>query len=121
MTASSVSTLDDEAVQDWDQFLLRFTKWQDTLGARVFPAVLECLQEPYEDRPMIDKLRRLEQLGLLLSFDEWQRARAIKNHFAHDYPEDAALKAAFLNEAVETAEMLDEITQHLHPTVQRLI
>lgn len=53
MTASALRLLNDEAVQDWDQFILRFTKLQDTMGARLFPALLDYLQEPYEDRPML--------------------------------------------------------------------
>ena len=40
LSPQSVSALDDEAVQDWDQFILRFTKLQDAMGARLFPALL---------------------------------------------------------------------------------
>jgi len=63
ITASNLSTMSDETVQDWDQFVLRYTKLQDAIGSRLFPAVLTLLQEPYEDKPMIDKLNRLEKLG----------------------------------------------------------
>ena len=92
LTANALTQLSDEAVQDWDQFVLRFTKLQDTLGARLFPALLEHLQEPYEDRPMIDKLHRLGKLGYLPKLDDWQSLRVIRNRFADD-PEDDALKA----------------------------
>ena len=71
LTATALSQLNDEAVQDWDQFVLRFTKLQDTLGARLFPALLEHLQEPFQDRPMIDKLHRLEKKGYLPKLDDW--------------------------------------------------
>ena len=37
LSPQSAATLDDEAVQDWDQFILRFTKLQDAMGARFFP------------------------------------------------------------------------------------
>ncbi len=86
LTAQALAGLGDEAVQDWDQFVLRFTKLQDTIGARLFPTLLEFLQEPYEDRPMLDKLNRLEKLGYLARVDEWQTLRTIRNRFAHDYP-----------------------------------
>lgn len=117
MTAVAVAKLDDEAIQDWDQFLLRFTKWQDAMGVRLFPAALAYLQEPYDDRPMLDKLHRLEQLGYLSSLEEWQRVRAIRNHFAHDYPEDDAIKAAYLNEAVAAVANLNEIFEKFKPIV----
>jgi hypothetical protein len=95
-----LGAMDDETVQDWDQFILRFTKLQDAMGMRLYPALLQYLQEPYDTRPMLDKLNRLEQLGILESVDEWNSLRAIRNHFAHDYPEDDAVKAAFLNQAM---------------------
>jgi hypothetical protein len=109
MTAQRLRSLDDEAVQDWDQLILRMTKLQDAMGARLFPATLERLQEPYEDRPMLDRLHRLEQLGLLPSAEDWQRLRVIRNRFAHDYPEDDELKAAMLNEAAESVTSLAEV------------
>ena len=59
MTAQRLKAQDDEAVQDWDQLILRLTKLQDTMGSRLFAATLEVLQEPYDDRPMIDRLNRL--------------------------------------------------------------
>ena len=46
LTANALNQLSDEAVQDWDPFVLRFTKLQDTLGARLFPALL--LLRPFE-------------------------------------------------------------------------
>ena len=59
-----LTKLDDEQVQDWDQFILRFTKLQDALGAQLYPALLAYLQEPFEDRSMLDKLNRLEKMVL---------------------------------------------------------
>jgi hypothetical protein len=109
MTAQRVQHLDDETVQDWDQLILRMTKLQDAMGSRLFPSTLDVLQEPYEDRPMLDKLHRLEQLGMLPSAQDWQRLRAVRNRFAHDYPEDDDLKAELLNEAAESVASLAEI------------
>ena len=119
LSAPALNALSDEAVQDWDQFVLRFTKLQDTIGARLFPALLDFLQEPYEDRPMIDKLHRLEKLGYLTQVDDWQALRAIRNRFAHDYPEDDALKAAYLNEAVSAVQTLRALLARIEPVVAR--
>jgi len=101
--------MDDEAVQDWDQLILRFTKLQDTMGTRLFPATLDALEEAYEDRPMIDKLHRLEKLGYLSNVQQWNELRVIRNRFAHDYPEDDALKAAYLNEAAAAVAVLEAL------------
>jgi hypothetical protein len=117
VTSDSLSCFDDEAVQDWDQFVLRFTKLQDAIGTRLFPAVLNFLQEPYEDRPMLDKLHRLEKLGYLPSIEAWNMLRSIRNHFAHDYPQDDALKAAYLNEAVSAVGQMESLLAHIKPLV----
>jgi len=115
LSAADLQAMDDEAVQDWDQLILRFAKLQDTMGSRLFPAVLEALQEGYEDRPMIDKLHRLEKLGYLGSAEQWHGLRVIRNRFAHDYPEDDALKAAYLNEAAQAVAVLEALLQGFEP------
>lgn len=63
MTAERFGHLTDVQVHALDQFILRFTKLQDVMGNRFFPAILQYLQEQYEERPMLDKLNRLEKLG----------------------------------------------------------
>ena len=55
MTAERFERLTDAQVQSLDQFILRFTKLQDAMGSRLFPAILGYLQEPYEERPMLEK------------------------------------------------------------------
>lgn len=119
MSASSVATLDDEAVQDWDQFILRFTKLQDAMGSRLFTALLEYLLEPAADQSMIDKLNRLEKLGYIERAEVWQVLRSIRNRFTHDYPDEDALRAAALNEAVGAADVLDAMLTLIKPLVDR--
>ncbi|AGA34939.1 hypothetical protein TVNIR_3302 [Thioalkalivibrio nitratireducens DSM 14787] len=104
LSGSQLATLDDEAVQDLDQFVLRFGRLQDAIGARLLPAVLRVLQEPFEDRPVIDKLNRLEKLGFLQSSERWQRLRAIRNRCSQDYPEDPDKNAALLNVAFRSVD-----------------
>lgn len=119
VTLDYLKQMDDEAVQDWDQFILRFTKLQDAMGLRLYPCLLEYLQEPYTNRPMLDKLHRLEQLGFLVSIDDWNVLRAIRNHFAHDYPQDDAVKAAFLNQAVDSVPLLENLLARVHDALPR--
>jgi hypothetical protein len=115
--AQKLAELDDEQVQDWDQFILRFTKLQDALGAQLYPALLAFLQEAYEDRPMLDKLNRLEKLGFLGSVEQWQSLRVIRNRLTHDYPTDDALKAAYLNDAVDAVAVLGDLLDRVAQAV----
>ena len=109
----AVAAMPDDLVAAWDQFILRFSKWQDAMGARLFPALLSYLGEPLEDAAMIDKIERLHRLGLAPTADVWQRLRGARNQFAHDYPQDAALRAAYLNEAVALVEVLEETRERV--------
>ncbi|CAK0769545.1 conserved hypothetical protein [Gammaproteobacteria bacterium] len=103
LTGIKYATLTDIEVQGMDQFILRFTKLQDTIGSHLLPAILQYLEEPYERRPMLDKLNRLEKLGFIYSIDKWQDLRSIRNKFAHDYPDDTEKNAAQLNLAFASA------------------
>jgi hypothetical protein len=103
LTGEKFEQLDDEQTQDIDQLILRFTKLQDTMGTRLFPALLEYLEEPYRDRPMLDKLNHLEKLRFIDSVQQWQSIRDIRNRFAHEYPDDPDKNAAHINLACEAA------------------
>ena len=93
------------------------------MGARLFPSVLLYLQEPYEDRPMLDKLHRLEKLGYLEESEQWQSLRMLRNRFAHEYPDDPDKNAAQLMLAIESVPslvaMLERIGQKLSLTFER--
>jgi hypothetical protein len=89
------------------------------MGPRLFSALLEHLQEPYEDHPMIDKLHRLGKLGYLPKLDDWQSLRVIRNRFADD-PEDDALKAAYLNEAISAVPLLLGLMAGIAPVMGSL-
>ena len=113
LSAATLADLDDDAVQDIDQFVLRFGKLQDVMGERLVPATLDALQEPYEDRPMLDKLNRLEKLGLLESTEAWEKLRALRNHFAHEHPDEPSLRAAYLNQGFDAAASIETILQRI--------
>jgi len=88
LTAESIDLLTDEQVQDIDQFILRYTKLQDTMGTRLFTSILNYLYEPVYNRPMLDVLHRPEKLGLMDSIVMWQEVLLVRNRFAHDYAND---------------------------------
>ncbi len=106
LSGEQFQTLTDAQIQTLDQFILRFAKLQDAMGAHLFPAILDYLQEPFEERPMLDKLNRLEKLGYIQNVEIWGNARSIRNKFTHDYPDDPDRNAAFINLAIETAQDL---------------
>jgi hypothetical protein len=46
LKGENMDLLTDEQVQDIDQFILRYTKLQDTMGTRLFTSILNYLFEP---------------------------------------------------------------------------
>jgi hypothetical protein len=86
---SMLCALDKSQRRILDQFAYRYTRLQDDMGMKLFPAVLRALGENVPVMSMIDRLNRLEQLGWIDSAQAWGEHRRIRNEFTHDYPEGA--------------------------------
>lgn len=75
-----------EELSFFDQLIFRFAKLQDTMGGRLFPAILENLGEEVRELPFIDRLAKLEELSIIPSADEWLLLRETRNIVIHEYP-----------------------------------
>lgn len=69
-----------------DQLIFRFSKLQDSMGNRLFPALLENLGEDIQGKPFIDLLTTLERLELIDNHKEWLNLRETRNIVTHKYP-----------------------------------
>ncbi len=96
---------DKSLVRLLDQIVYRFQKLQDCVGERLVPATLEFLAEPFDDRPMRDRLDRLERLGFL-DVVEWLDWRAVRNRLAHEYPDADEMRRAALTDALAASHEL---------------
>ncbi|WP_299734782.1 TM1812 family CRISPR-associated protein [uncultured Endozoicomonas sp.] len=108
LTGVQFDNLAPEVVAFLDQFSTRFGKLQDAMGAKLFPQLLELVKEQGSLNTFIDKLNRLEKIGVIESAEQWLMLRELRNAFAHDYPEDSEVNAATLNRAMPLAEQLLE-------------
>lgn len=86
MSADCYSNLTTEQVRCIDQFIFRFSKLQDSMGAKIFRYILEYLDEDITALPMRDILNRLERYLIIPSADEWTYIRELRNEISHDYP-----------------------------------
>ena len=124
LTAQQLEQASPEPVRFLDQFILRFTKLQDTLGVHVLRQfAMEVLQEPIEDVAFIDVLCLLEKRGYLMS-DDWSEQRRRRNALTHEYPEDKKRQAEALSEAQvatdQLIEWLDAITRSMKTSTPRM-
>lgn len=78
--------ISDEDLSFFDQFVFRFSKLQDCMGAKLFKAILDSLGEDTRGIPFIDILFKLEALHIIESADSWLVLREIRNALAHEYP-----------------------------------
>jgi len=101
-----LSKVDELELAIFDQFIVRFSKLQDAMGAKLMPAVIELTYEEGELTTFIDKLNRLEKMGALPSVTDWLKLRTMRNQFAHDYPDDPEIQSSLLNKAYQLAKVL---------------
>jgi hypothetical protein len=78
--------LQPEDLSFFDQLIFRFSKLQDSMGGKLFPAVLENLGEEVQGVPFIDLLNKLEEFNIISSADEWMLLRETRNIVTHEYP-----------------------------------
>jgi hypothetical protein len=97
LTETSLKDMPDEMVTVLDQFIYRFTKLQDAIGTRLFPAMAVAVIGDDEPRPFLDTLSRLEKVGALTSVETWQSLRVLRNNLAHEYPDSVAQCVDTLN------------------------
>lgn len=70
----------------FDQLIYRFSKLQDSMGARLFKQLLEALEEDVLGLPFIDILYKMEKLNLLDNAKDWIILRQTRNTVSHEYP-----------------------------------
>jgi len=75
---------DDITMGFVDQMIFRFSKLQDTMGEKLFPSLLELIGEEIKSKSFIDRLNRIEELGILYK-DDWMSLRKDRNEIAHEY------------------------------------
>ena len=86
LTIEVYNNIDDNQISFFDQFIYRFTKFQDAMGAKLFKSILDNLGEDVRAVPFIDILNKLESLCIISSAEDWLLLREIRNLLTHEYP-----------------------------------
>ncbi|PCJ24834.1 MAG: hypothetical protein COA94_07005 [Rickettsiales bacterium] len=75
----------------------RFSKLQDLIGAKMFPEILLLYGEDLQALFFIDRLNKMEKIGILNDAQEWLYMRKISKQLSHEYPENPEFLADNLN------------------------
>ena len=108
LTRVGYEAFDDDHVSYLDQFLYRFSKLQDSIGQKLFKAVLSYKKEEVLNKSFIDIINRLEQLEYLEDVDAWFILRDIRNQLAHDYEDDVDELVEIINIIFSKKELLEK-------------
>lgn len=109
LNTDSYKALTDEQISFTDQLIYRFSKLQDTMGNKLFPLILEGLQEDIENVAFIDILSKIERLGIIDDSKKWLILRETRNIVTHEYPFQLDLLIEGLNQLQEQLEVLSKI------------
>ena len=101
-----------------DMLTTRFGKLQDIIGSKIFPIILNLLEE--DAVAFIDKLNKLEKLGYIEDANWWIELREIRNKIAHDYPDNHDLICSHISVVIVKAAELIEFWQKLKTKIARL-
>ena len=104
--------LGDEEIEHIDQLIFRYSKLQDTIGAKLFPKILKLLGEDIKPMSFIDRLNRLEELGFV-NKDEWMYLREIRNSVAHEYFTNVYLIVDSINELYNSVDKIKDIYENI--------
>ena len=90
-----------------DQIIYRFSKLQDSMGAKLFKSLL-LYQGENVNRPFLDILNQLEKIEIL-DVDEWFEIRDLRNEIAHDYDSNDEVAIEILNSILKLKDDLREV------------
>ncbi len=110
LSVDRFKTLNEEQAGFVDQLVYRFSKLQDTLGEKIFPALLLLGKEEIKGKTFLDILNRMEEFRILNAKD-WGALREMRNEISHEYADDPTDVVNALNAVYEKSEELIGIFQ----------
>jgi hypothetical protein len=109
LTKEKIIGISEEELLLTDFLVYRVGKLQDLLGTKIIDQFLMSLDEYAANLSMIDKINKLERLGIIEHADLWKEMRLARNHTAHEYPGHPELTVQYLHEVIRLAPKLIDI------------
>ena len=100
-----------------DQIIYRFSKAQDSMGAKLFKALM-LYQGENVDKPFLDILNSLEKISIL-NVDKWFELREIRNEIAHNYEENDNAGRNIINSIYQHKDELKLILETVYRNMEK--
>ncbi len=101
-----------------DQYIYRFSKYQDSIGKKLFRSFLELIDEYEHSMSMIDILNKLEKFDIVQK-DRWQEIRDLRNEIAHNYEEDVGTAKNFVEAIDMYLPYMDKVVQKIEEYISK--
>ncbi|MEA1918867.1 MAG: nucleotidyltransferase domain-containing protein [Campylobacterota bacterium] len=121
LSVEKYKELSKDEVQDIDQYLYRFSKLQDTLGQKIFKAIVNIYEPTTEAIPFLDMLNLLEKLSFLESHKEWLNLRDKRNKIAHQYDDEPYEMTEAINDILNQKDILKSIYLRIKEKMQNYL
>ena len=92
-----------------DAFIYRFSKIQDMMGQKLFPAFLEFVEEDPRRLTFIDMINLLEKLEVIPAASQWLSYRNLRNDLSHEYPDNEEEIVEGIGRAMEAYPQIKQI------------
>lgn len=103
----------------WIELLIsRFGKLQDIIGSKIIDLFLESQEEIINNLSMLDKIHKIEKLQIIKDAELWKEMRRVRNHVAHEYPDQPELMAKYLNRIFVLTPLLLEMFDNLKKRIE---
>ncbi len=119
LSIESVGNLSDEQEESIDALILRYSQSVAMIQDQIFRGIAYAEQEDLSNKSNRDRVLLMEKLGAIRSADEFGTAAALRNKFAHQYPEAAADRIARLNLVVEEADFVNDVFYKILDFIRR--
>jgi hypothetical protein len=118
ISAENVQKFSEQELLLIELLTSRFAKLQDFIGAKCIDAFLDSKAEMIAQMTMIDKINKLELLGVIETADLWFKMREVRNHLSHEYPDNYEIIAEFLNQVFVLAPKLLELLHNIKKKIK---
>lgn len=108
ITEARFYILEDEEMSYIDQYIFRFSKYQDLIGGKLIKQILVTEGEDVENLSFKDIFSRAEKIGIAENWEQWFELRQLRNEISHDYPVISEEAVKSLNRIVLSLSYLEE-------------
>lgn len=113
LNKDKIEKLSENDLLHLELLIHRFAKLQDYIGNKLSTELLKLSGDYSSNMTMIDKINKLEKLGVIENSQDWQKMRDARNHVSHEYPNEPAVTAKYLNQTYELSFILLEILTNM--------